>query len=112
MTEITSNRALHNAQMTKTGTTFEGISLERTERFLKKFPEIQEQAIWKEENPQRPRNIWLREVKISWFGAQGKYGEKLTMQGNTKKLEFMVESMYNFLDHEKKEEEKKKERST
>ena len=69
MTEITSNKALHNAQLAKTGATFGGISLERAERFLKKFPDPQGQVIWKEENSQRPRNIWLREVKIPWFGA-------------------------------------------
>ena len=110
MTEIISNKALRNAHHVKTGTTFEGISLEMTEKFLKNFRATQGQIDWKEENPQRPRNIWIREVKISWFGKQGEHGEKLTMQGKTKKLEFMVGSMYYFLNHEKEEEEEETKR--
>ena len=106
---------MHNSQMTKTGTTFEGITLGRTERFLKEFPEIKEEnqghVQWIEENPQRPRNIWLREVKISWFGAQGKYGGKLVTQDKAKKLEFTIGSLYNFLSHEKDEEKEKKKQS-
>ena len=84
MTEIISNKELRNAQQVKTGTTIEGICLEMAEKFLKKFPETQGQIGWKEENPQRPRNIWIREVEISWFGKQWKHGEELTMQGKTK----------------------------
>ena len=97
--------------MTKTGATFERICLGRTERFPRAFPEIQGenqgQIQWIAENPQRLRNIWLLELKISWFGAQGKYGGKLVVHGKARNLEFTIGGMRNFLNQEKEEKKKK-----
>ena len=112
MAEQISKKELHNPQLRKTGTPFEKISLYRTERFLRGFPEIQRehqgQIQWVAENPQRPRNIWLRGVKISWFGAQGRRGDKLVLQGKAENVEFMIGSIRNYMKQEKEEERKRK----